>query len=73
MTNQQFGLTQEYTNTQYAPLPALMAYYETEKVLKSLRSITSGSTAKSHLNHKGHKEHKDLQEKHPRSSAFIRG
>ena len=28
-----FGLTQEFTNTQYAPLAALLAYYEAEKAL----------------------------------------
>jgi hypothetical protein len=43
MTNQQFGLTQEYTNTQYAPLAALIAYYEAEKVLEPLKNITSAS------------------------------
>lgn len=32
MMKQEFGLTQEYTNTQYAPLAALLAYYEAEKV-----------------------------------------
>jgi hypothetical protein len=30
----QFGLTQELSNTQYAPLAALLAYYEAEKVLE---------------------------------------
>lgn len=34
--NHEFGLTQEYTNTQYAPLAALIAYYQTEKALKPL-------------------------------------
>jgi len=41
MMNQEFGLTQEYTNTQYAPLAALLAYYATEKTLEPLQSITS--------------------------------
>lgn len=31
MMKLQFGLTQELTNTQYAPLAALLAYYEAEK------------------------------------------
>jgi len=39
----QFGLTQEYTNTQYAPLAALMAYYEAEKALEPLQSVTSAA------------------------------
>jgi hypothetical protein len=39
----QFGLTKELTNTQFAPLAALMAYYEVEKVLEPLRSVTSAS------------------------------
>ncbi len=38
-----FGLTQELTNTQYAPLAALMAYYEAEKVLEPLQSVTSAT------------------------------
>jgi hypothetical protein len=37
----QFGLTQELTNTQFAPLAALMAYYEAEKVLEPLQSVTT--------------------------------
>lgn len=37
----QFGLTDELTNTQYAPLAALVAYYEAEKVLEPLQSVTS--------------------------------
>jgi hypothetical protein len=41
MMNHEFGLTQEYTNTQYAPLAALIAYYQTEKALKPLQIITS--------------------------------
>lgn len=41
--NKQFGLTQEYTNTRYAPLAALIAYYGAEKVLEPLQGITSAS------------------------------
>ena len=37
----QFGLTEELTNTKYAPLAALLAYYEAEKVLEPLQSVTS--------------------------------
>jgi len=43
MMKLQFGLTQEFTNTQYAPLAALMAYYEAEKVLEPLQSVTSAA------------------------------
>ena len=39
----QFGLTDELTNTQYAPLAALSAYYQAEKVLEPLQSVTSAS------------------------------
>jgi len=39
----QFGLTQEFTNTQYAPLAALLAYYEAEKALEPLQSVTSAA------------------------------
>ena len=39
----QFGLTQELTNTRYAPLAALLAYYEAEKVLEPLQSVTSAT------------------------------
>jgi hypothetical protein len=39
----QFGLTQEFTNTQYAPLAALLAYYEAEKALEPLQSVTSAT------------------------------
>lgn len=39
----QFSLTQELTNTQYAPLAALMAYYEAEKALEPLQSVTSAT------------------------------
>ncbi|MDQ7069241.1 MAG: hypothetical protein Q9M48_00550 [Rhodobacterales bacterium] len=38
-----FGLTYELTNTQYAPLVALAAYYEAEKVFEPLQSVTSAS------------------------------
>ncbi len=38
-----FGRTQEFTNTQYAPLAALLAYYEAEKVLEPLQSVTSAA------------------------------
>ena len=37
----QFSLTEEFSNTQFAPLAALMAYYEAEKVLEPLQSVTS--------------------------------
>lgn len=37
----QFGLTDDLTNTQYAPLATLVAYYEAEKVLAPLQSVTS--------------------------------
>jgi len=39
----QFGLTQEFTNTQYAPLATLMAYYEAERALEPLQSVTSAA------------------------------
>lgn len=39
----QFGLTQEYSNTQYAPLAALLAYYEAEKALEPLQCIPSAA------------------------------
>ena len=39
----QFGLTQAMTNTQYAPLAALLAYYEAEKALEPLQSVTSAA------------------------------
>jgi hypothetical protein len=45
MTERQFGLTPEYTNTQYAPLAALIAYYAEESVLEPLQSITSATQA----------------------------
>lgn len=37
----QFGLTQELTNTQYASLAALLAYYEAGKALEPLQLVTS--------------------------------
>ncbi len=36
-----FEKTKELTNTQYAPLAALMAYYEAQKVFEPLQSVTS--------------------------------
>ena len=39
----QFGLTEELTNTQFAPVAALAAYYQAEKVLKPLQSVTPSS------------------------------
>jgi len=38
-----FGLTQEFTNTQYAPLAVFLAYYEAEKALEPLQSVTSAA------------------------------
>jgi len=40
-----FGLTPELTNTQYAPLAALLAYYEAEKALEPLQSVTSATSS----------------------------
>jgi len=37
----QFGTTDELTNTQFAPVAALMAYYKGQKVLEPLQSVTS--------------------------------
>ena len=37
----EFGKTDELTNTQRAPLGALIAYYEAQKVLKPLELVTS--------------------------------
>ena len=37
----QFGTTEELTNTQFAPVAALMAYYEAQQVLEPLQSVTS--------------------------------
>jgi hypothetical protein len=39
----QFGTTDELTNTQFAPVAALMAYYEIQKVLEPLQSVTSAA------------------------------
>ena len=39
----QFGTTDELTNTQLAPVAALMAYYEAQKVLEPLQSVTSAT------------------------------
>jgi hypothetical protein len=39
----QFGQTKEFTNTQYASLAALLAYYEAEKALEPLQSVTSAA------------------------------
>ncbi len=36
----QFGVTSEFVNTQYAPLAALMSYYQCEHVLAPLRSAS---------------------------------
>jgi len=38
-----FGRTKEFTNTQYAPLAALLAFYEAEKALEPLQSVTSAA------------------------------
>ena len=37
----EFGKTDELTNTQRAPLGALMAYYEEQKVFEPLKKVTS--------------------------------
>jgi hypothetical protein len=37
----EFGRTDALTNTQFAPVAALMAYYEAQKVLAPLQSVTS--------------------------------
>lgn len=39
----QFGLTSDLTDTRYAPLAALAAYYKAENVLAPLQSVTSAS------------------------------
>lgn len=39
----ELGTTQELTNTQYAPVAALMAYYENQKVLEPLQSVSSSA------------------------------
>jgi hypothetical protein len=38
----EFDTTDALTNTQFAPVAALMAYYEAQKVLEPLQSVTSG-------------------------------
>jgi hypothetical protein len=38
-----YGLTTELTNTQFAPVAALSAYYEAENVLKPLRNVNSSN------------------------------
>jgi hypothetical protein len=37
----QFGITGELTNTQFAPVAVLIAYYEAQKVLEPLQAVTS--------------------------------
>jgi hypothetical protein len=37
----EFGLTDELTNTQFAPVAALAAYYQAQNVLAPLQSVTS--------------------------------
>ena len=39
----QIGTTDELTNTQFAPVAALMAYYDSQKVLEPLQSVTSAA------------------------------
>lgn len=39
----EFDTTAALTNTQFAPVAALMAYYEAQKVLEPLQSVTSSS------------------------------
>lgn len=39
----QFGLAPELTNTQFAPVAALAAYYEVQNVLQPLQLVTSGA------------------------------
>jgi hypothetical protein len=36
----EFDTSAELTNTQFAPVAALMAYYEAQKVLEPLQSVT---------------------------------
>lgn len=38
----EFGTTDVLTNTQFAPVAALMTYYKAQKVLEPLQSVTSG-------------------------------
>ena len=42
----EFGTTDELTNTQFAPVAALMAYYEAQNVLEPLQSVTSAATTR---------------------------
>jgi hypothetical protein len=37
----EFGLTDEFTNTQFAPVMALAAFYQAQNVLTPLQSVTS--------------------------------
>ena len=39
----EFDTTDELTNTQFAPVAALMAYYEAQKVFEPLQSVTSAA------------------------------
>ena len=39
----EFGTTDELTNTQFAPVAVLMAYYEAQKVFEPLQSVTSAA------------------------------
>jgi hypothetical protein len=39
----EFDTSAELTNTQFAPVAALMAYYKAQKVLEPLQSVTSGT------------------------------
>ena len=39
----EFDTTDELTNSQFAPVAALMAYYEAQKVLEPLQSVTSAT------------------------------
>lgn len=39
----EFGFTDELTNTQFAPVAALAAYYEAQNVLAPLQSVTAAS------------------------------
>lgn len=40
--NIEFGLTNEFVNTQYAPLGVLLAHYQHNQVLKPLQQVTVG-------------------------------
>lgn len=39
----EFDITDELTNTQFAPVAVLMAYYEAQKVFEPLQSVTSAA------------------------------